>query len=869
MTAYNPRTQRTAITVSPTEIGRYWAVNKLVLDMKAAGILDVETGEMAPEDTSKIWLRVANGDRSSGDVRIYSGGSWVAMTPELFAEYVGGGEDPPTIEIANDLVTNDPGKALSAAQGVALKALIDEIPGGGGGSVDIADNLVTDDPEQALSAAQGVVLKGLIDALPAPGEGDVTGPASATNAEVVVFSGTTGKAVTGGGYTVAGIINAAVAVVRDGVNAAFDTLAEVAASLGTITNDVASLTSVVATKLPKDGSEAMTGPLLLTEGNAPSTPASGLVALYAKTDGKLYRKDDTGTEVELGGGGSIEFGVTPEEYGAVGNGSTDDATAFQAALTALGSAGGGVLLCSAKTYAINATLVWPSNVSLELNGATLDFADASGVSKYIDATGTVDSSLSLTSDVSAGGRTIEVADTSSLAVGDMLRLASTSVFDPNRTGSYCGEMVFVESLTSTVITTTFDIQDNYDVADSAFVQRTVPVQGIVMKGPGRITGSTATQTASDGILLYRAKDCRIEGITFDEIDLAHIRVRDAVDCHFAFNKFGIMRPTSQGYGVSFADATQDCSAVHNSFAQCRHSLSTNNSGAYGGIPRRILFESNFIRVSVFALGGSMGGGDAIDTHAAAEDIVIRNNTVIGSTSQGINIECPSVIIEGNVIRDCASHGIGYHNETPRVGAVRIANNKVSNCGSTTSHRGIRVATGTGETGSYCKSVQVIANHVFDNPGTAIEILGSSSAPMRGVIIANNSIDNCDGAGGVIYAFWCVNFSITGNSVTGNPVIAVSIRVTNCKVGVVSANTLECVGSGTTNAIQVSATESGDTNKVSITANSIHLNSAAATRRGVFFDNNVTNCGVFNNTILNATAAVTLGSGTGNVQDNNI
>lgn len=36
--------------------------------------------------------------------------------------------------------------------------------------------------------------------------------------------------------------------------------------------------------------------LLLTEGAAPATPASGTVVLYAKADGKLYFKDDAGTE---------------------------------------------------------------------------------------------------------------------------------------------------------------------------------------------------------------------------------------------------------------------------------------------------------------------------------------------------------------------------------------------------------------------------------------------------------------------------------------------------------------------------------------------------------------------------------------------
>jgi hypothetical protein len=40
----------------------------------------------------------------------------------------------------------------------------------------------------------------------------------------------------------------------------------------------------------------------LTEIAAPSTPASGEAALYVKTDGKLYLKNDAGTEYDLTGG---------------------------------------------------------------------------------------------------------------------------------------------------------------------------------------------------------------------------------------------------------------------------------------------------------------------------------------------------------------------------------------------------------------------------------------------------------------------------------------------------------------------------------------------------------------------------------------
>lgn len=57
----------------------------------------------------------------------------------------------------------------------------------------------------------------------------------------------------------------------------------------------------------------------INEESAPSTPASGKVRVYAKTDNKLYFKDDAGLETEIGGGGGTGSGepnVVSDPYNA-------------------------------------------------------------------------------------------------------------------------------------------------------------------------------------------------------------------------------------------------------------------------------------------------------------------------------------------------------------------------------------------------------------------------------------------------------------------------------------------------------------------------------------------------------------------------
>ena len=56
------------------------------------------------------------------------------------------------------------------------------------------------------------------------------------------------------------------------------------------------------------------GSLTFPEISAPTTPSTGNVVVYAKTDGKMYKKDDTGTESEIGSGGGITTNVQSSNF---------------------------------------------------------------------------------------------------------------------------------------------------------------------------------------------------------------------------------------------------------------------------------------------------------------------------------------------------------------------------------------------------------------------------------------------------------------------------------------------------------------------------------------------------------------------------
>ncbi|HRN84533.1 MAG TPA: hypothetical protein PK857_06905, partial [Hyphomicrobium sp.] len=115
--------------------------------------------------------------------------------------------------------------------------------------------------------------------------------------------------------------------------------------------------AAAASSLLLDGSRPMTGPIVLSEISAPDAPAAGRMALYTKSNQKLYYKDAAGAEVEIGGGTSDR--LTPAMFGAAGDGIADDSEAIANALGVAVSAGLPLDLGGAdKTYLLDDWEAW-------------------------------------------------------------------------------------------------------------------------------------------------------------------------------------------------------------------------------------------------------------------------------------------------------------------------------------------------------------------------------------------------------------------------------------------------------------------------------------------------------------------------------
>lgn len=158
-----------------------------------------------------------------------------------------------------------------------------------------------------------------------------------------------------------------------------------------------------------------------------TTQSSG--AILATADGNQYPVTPAGDPT-----GGVLAWVSVKEFGAKGDGATDDSGAFQTAINTL--AGTGVTLwVPAATYKIGSPLMFPQGKSVRMRGSGFDTCKlvstiVPGVlntNSLFVATSTIVGSVNLSANVTRGTRTFQVASLATtgggnLAVGSLVQL---------------------------------------------------------------------------------------------------------------------------------------------------------------------------------------------------------------------------------------------------------------------------------------------------------------------------------------------------------------------------------------------------------------------------------------------------------------
>ena len=512
--------------------------------------------------------------------------------------------------------------------------------------------------------------------------------------------------------------------------------------------------------------------------------------------------DNTARSIET----KLEEIVHFKDFGAVGNGTTNDVTAVLAAFNA---ADGKVLDGGGLTYKCNSNIA-PTCQNITVQNATFDFSGVTsyGADGYIQFLGSSLDGTNIEADVNVGDNTFTVASTTGLTTKDSWHILEDSQIVYTSEGLTLGQYVFVKEVdeSSKLVTLHNDVLYKFKTANTAqlvpvTMKTNITFRNVIIKGANP-TGVT-TDNNHCGIKFQKCENVTIDNCTFEDIHRVGVIFDACVNVKVSNStcKHATKTGTEYGFGIH-----NGCYGVNitNSYGQdLRHFVTI---GDNEGI-------NLFVNVTNCHITGCRDAG--IDSHAAGDFVNFSGNTIEGSSFDGgqldgIVFQGFNAIINDNIIVGMRRQAIfaqqnnNLEAASGGTGSCIICGNQIINHGG---------ADGTSESGIY--------------------VLNDKNAlgTIKGVTIANNIVEGDSDIGIYVFASGGAisNVSITGNSIGSHKVYGIMVRP---------------------------GTDANETVKmVTVTGNIVKAAaaSAAANAEGIFF-------------LGNSTSGIDTGTITGNVVD---
>lgn len=417
--------------------------------------------------------------------------------------------------------------------------------------------------------------------------------------------------------------------------------------------------------------------------------------------------------------------ITLKDFGAVGNGIVDDTIAISNALTYISS--GGRLFITRGTYVITSAISVVITGDVEIIGEAGVVFDATGSNvpegnNLISIQGSQGTSYALTGNVTKGTNTIACAQT--FALGDIVQLVSTDLYNFSRTTYIKGEFAEVESSDGTTIITKGSLYDSYSSATTTLKKMTMPrlrISNLVIKGNTNTIGlflSTLRDLNVEDIFVY---GCRYSCISCTKIYGGLVKNCEASD--FFYNG------TTTSYGLVIASC-QGLTVLGGRYMGGRHGIASG-----GTIPVRDLVVQ----------GATVGNSSlspteySLDAHGNVENIIVRDCKI----SNGLTLLSLNSIVEDNDIQVLAyTTGV---NIVPEIsaGVITIRNNTITTFGNT--KQGISVAPPSTAQSPITINKVTIENNVIRSTGTAcrgIQVVANTKIlTVTSLNISNNDISS--------------------------------------------------------------------------------------------------------------------------------
>lgn len=403
-------------------------------------------------------------------------------------------------------------------------------------------------------------------------------------------------------------------------------------------------------------------------------------------------------------------------------------TVINTAITALNNVGGGVVYLMPGTYTLTGQINLKEGVTLQGAGKNATFIEVNYAATTTDAgiiaavgTGPIGSTVTLNASTTSGNESITLTSGHGLTLvaDDYTFLYDSVAWDVNSSATrYRGELLKVLSQSTDTININGKVRDVYASATASFTKVSfmnhVGVRDLTMR---RKSGLVDSGNQPCFIRFKWVSNGFVDNCDLGEYFAPAIVCGFSIGCNFTRNYIHNLSDNSGssilGYGILFANATENSLAVANVFSRCRHALDTgqyrNPSGVVNsaGVPRNCLWGNN-------AVSNCTNGG--ISTHGESADITVIGNRVSSSTSYGIEMRGPGSYVVGNTVTGCE-------------GGIRIGNPA-----STT------LTLGEGS--------QVVGNIIRDirSDGAGNEGIGIELRATDHVVVKGNTITQCDSAG---------------------------------------------------------------------------------------------------------------------------
>lgn len=444
---------------------------------------------------------------------------------------------------------------------------------------------------------------------------------------------------------------------------------------------------------------------------------------------------------------SSESWYKVDDYGAVGDGSTDDTAAIQAAATAAGT-NGIVYFTPNKTYIISKQVTLPNDVNLWGYGATIKRADL------------VSTTLSVSADV--GDNSITVADASVFSVGETVTLIDAGSSDAGKNDNDISnwDYLTINDITGNVIT----FNETVGAPDSGRIS-TYPIGTPVFVIYDLFRGSSDASNNFYGLTIdgnkasHNLTSSWRTGMTIAQIGEESI----VKDCKFI---------NCAGENI-FID--RFCTITNNIFQDLDGS-GVHISGSGVGTGYHII-TNNIFKDCCQVLDSISGHNEGHITFSSNADKIIITNNIFDGSENGIfapisgqpGSEDTDIIFSNNMCFDSryitfaestSAGGVGvYYNYT-------ISNNQFTNCGrieigeSTDPSSGDYLRTNTGG----FRNVK-IENNYFVNSTMTFHVVSGLSVKNNEIIFDNNFSETLSAAYKMaIFMHEVENFSIVGNTI---------------------------------------------------------------------------------------------------------